>query len=57
MTQQHEAKHVHKLSTEENRVVDPDPYQDWIRIRIRIGSRSGTVFRIRIPDPDPRAIE
>jgi hypothetical protein len=31
-----------------SRVVDPDPYPDWIRIRIRIGS----VFSDFV-DPDP----
>jgi hypothetical protein len=33
------------------RVVDPDP--DWIRIQRLCGS--GSLLRIRIPDPDPGA--
>jgi hypothetical protein len=36
---------------QKSRVVDPDP--DWIRIQRLFGS--GSVFGIRIPDPDPGA--
>jgi hypothetical protein len=43
------------ISGQISRVVDPDPEPDpdWIRILRLCGS--GSVFGIRIPDPDPGA--